>query len=178
MKPSAAAASRGGLDLGARARRGGRSRCSARRCRTSSTEFLADDGDLVAERGERQRAEVVAVEEDAAAGRVVEPRQQVEDRRLAGAGAADEGDALAGLDREGEAVEGDVAVGIGEMHVLEADLADGALDPVGAVDDGVLGVEEHEDPVERRGALLDGGEVAAEPARAGRRRRRGRSGGR
>ena len=49
------------------------------------------------------------------AGRVVEAGEQVEDGGLAGARAADEGDALAGLDGEVEALERDVAVGIGEV---------------------------------------------------------------
>ena len=65
-------------------------------------------------------------------------------------------------------VERDVAVGIGEVHVLEADLPERARQRLRAVEDGVLGVEEHEDAVERRRALLHGGEVAAEPpGRAG-----------
>ena len=66
--------------------------------------------------------------------------------------------------REIEAVERDVSVGIGEAHGLETDLAERARQRVGAVENGVLGVEEHEDAVERGGALLDGGEVAPEAA--------------
>ena len=116
----------GGLDLGAAGACGGRSRCCRATRAGQQHRFLAHHRDLVAQRGQRQRAEVVAVEQDPARGRVVEPRQQVEDRGLAGAGAPDEGDPLPGLDRQREVLERDVAVGIGEVHVLEADLADRA----------------------------------------------------
>ena len=131
-------------------------------------QLLADHRDLVAQRREGQRAQVAAVEQDAAGGRVVEPRQQVEERRLAGAGAADEGDAAAGLDDERDALEGGVAVGVDEGDVLEADLPEHAVDPLGAVADGVLDVEQREDAIERGAPLLDTGDAAAEAAgRAG-----------
>ena len=97
MKPSAAAARGGRLDLGA-------ARVAAAEADVlghgagQQHRILAHHRDLVAQAGERQRADVVAVDQDAPRRRVVEPRQQVEDRRLARARAADEGAAHAGLD--------------------------------------------------------------------------------
>ena len=51
------------------------------------------------------------------------------------------------------------------MHVIEADLAEGALDAHRAVEDRVLGVEQHEHAVERGRPWLHGGIAAAEPPR-------------
>src|SRR5581483_1037856 len=46
-----------------------------------------------------------AVDEDAARGGVVEPRDEVDERGLAAAGGADQGDGLAGLDPDADTVE-------------------------------------------------------------------------
>ena len=48
---------------------------------------------------DRDAAQVVPVDEHRARGGVVEARQQLDDRRLAGAGGADERDGLARRDR-------------------------------------------------------------------------------
>ena len=61
----------------------------------------AEPGDLV----RRDLGDVAALEEQLARGRVVEPRDQVEDRRLAGAVGADDGEDLALLDAEAHAVD-------------------------------------------------------------------------
>ena len=58
---------------------------------------LRDEADLAAERILRDLRDVLAVDQDAAALDVVEAKQQVDERRLAGARAADEADLLAGL---------------------------------------------------------------------------------
>src|SRR5205814_9741669 len=63
-------------------------------------------------RGDRVRREVeqrAAVENDLAGGRIVEPAEAIEERRLAGAVRADEADDGAALDVEAELVEGDNA---------------------------------------------------------------------
>ena len=62
---------------------------------------------------------------DGAARHVVEPRQQVDERRLAGAAAADDRDHLAGAHRERHAAQGAaaVAVVVAEADVLELDRA-------------------------------------------------------
>ena len=64
-----------------------------------------------------------AVDGDAARLRVVEAQEQVEDRALAGARRADDGDRLAAPDRETHPVEGGDARArrVGEAHVLEGD---------------------------------------------------------
>ena len=49
--------------------------------------------------------DVLAVEEDAAGGGLVQPQHEIADRALARAGLADEAQHLAGLDRERDAVD-------------------------------------------------------------------------
>ena len=62
--------------------------------------LLRDDADLRAQRRQRHVAHVAAVDQDRAAGDVVEPRHQIDQRRLAGAAAADDRQHLPGADRE------------------------------------------------------------------------------
>ena len=89
----------GGLDLGRGRRRGGRSRCSRATVPESSTESWLTTA--IWSRSEASVSERMSWPSSRIrpAGRVVEPRQQVEDRGLARPGAADEGDALPRLDR-------------------------------------------------------------------------------
>ena len=68
-------------------------------------DVLGDDADGVADVGERRVAQVDAADAHGAAGRVVEPGHEPGDRRLAGAGRADEGQRAAGLDAQRDAVE-------------------------------------------------------------------------
>ncbi len=65
-------------------------------------EVLEDDADVAAQRGEVVIAQVAAVEQDPALVRVVEPRQELDQRRLAGAVLADQRQHLAGPQLEGE----------------------------------------------------------------------------
>jgi hypothetical protein len=60
--------------------------------------LLLHDGDLAAQRLLRGLRDILTVDQDAAAGGVVQPLHQLDECRLAGARAADETDALAGLD--------------------------------------------------------------------------------
>ena len=66
---------------------------------------LGDDADRVADRLERQVAHVDAGQAHGARVGVVEPGHERGERRLAGAGRADEGDGLAGFDAERDVVE-------------------------------------------------------------------------
>ena len=165
MKPSAAAA-RAAASISARvALRRPKPMFSAT-VAESSTDSWLDHGDLVAERGQRQRADVVAVDQDAPRRRVVEPRQEVEDRGLARARAADEGDAHPRLDHQVHPRRAPR----GRRDRRNARPRSGScpsapLQGLRPVEDGVLGVEQHEDAVERRRPLLHRGEVAAEPPR-------------
>ena len=68
--------------------------------------LLGDDADRAGEGVEVEVAHVDPVEGDPAAGDVVQPRHQVAERGLAGAGRADDGEAAAGRDGEVDAVEG------------------------------------------------------------------------
>ena len=63
-------------------------------------EVLEDHADRPAHRRQVVVAQVDAVEQDAPLGRIVEPRQQLGERRLARAVLADERDALAGTQRK------------------------------------------------------------------------------
>ena len=63
------------------------------------------------------------VDADRARGGVVEAREQLDDRRLAGAGVADERDGLAGGDAEVDAVQHLGALAVAEMHVVESSTA-------------------------------------------------------
>src|SRR3546814_6894806 len=68
-------------------------------------------------------SDVCSSDLDGAALRIVEAQQKLEDRRLAGARGADDGDLLARLDREAEALQGGAlgARGIVEHYVVEGD---------------------------------------------------------
>ena len=90
--------------------------------------------------------DVLAVDEDAPALRVVLPAQQLDQRRLAGAGRSDEPDLFAGLDVETEILEHRLAVGMGEADMLEADAAlrDGERLRIRRIDDLVLRRDEFE----------------------------------
>src|SRR5690606_14016139 len=64
---------------------------------------LRHHADLPAQAVLGHLADVLAVDLDPAALRVAEPQQQVDEARLAGAGAADDADLLAGADGEVDA---------------------------------------------------------------------------
>ncbi|CAM5716648.1 hypothetical protein STENM223S_01189 [Streptomyces tendae] len=66
---------------------------------------LGDHAEGRAQGARGQVADVDAADPDGALVDVVEPRQQLGDRRLAGAGRADERDGLAGFGAEGDAVQ-------------------------------------------------------------------------
>jgi hypothetical protein len=81
---------------------------------------LVDDADQVAVAGDVDLGHVGAVEQDAAAGGIVEPGDQVAERGLAAAAGADERDRFAGLNVEINVVECVVAgAGVGETHAVE-----------------------------------------------------------
>ena len=86
---------------------------------------LRHHADRGAQRALRHVADILPVDGDAPAGQVVEAEQQPRDRRLAGAGRADDRDRAAGRHLEAQAFE-DLALRlVGEAHVLEADRAAG-----------------------------------------------------
>ena len=116
--------------------------------------LLRHDPELAAQRVLRHVAQVVAVDRDPALGRVVEARDQLRDRRLAGAGVADERDGRAGRDVEIEPVQH-----LRELRpVAEADVRRSGRGPSirgssrasSGVDDLRLLVEHADDLVERR----------------------------
>src|SRR5207249_3598861 len=110
--------------------------------------LLQDGPDLVAEGGQGQVADVVAVDQDAAGGGVVEAGNEVDDRALAAAGRTEQPDRLARLDRKADAFQC-LAFGAGEAEgdVFEDDLAAhrDEVDGAGAIGDAGFGVEDLED---------------------------------
>ena len=97
---------------------------------------LEHDAQVALEPVQAAPAVVHAVQQDRPGGGFVEPAQQADDRGLAAAGEADQGDGLAGADGEVEVLQHRLAVLVGKADVLEADLAD----PVGlAVDRDAFG---------------------------------------
>ncbi len=88
--------------------------------------FLRDDAELAMERLDGGLGDVVAVDENAAALRLVEAGEQADDAGLAGAGVADERDGLAGLGEEVDVVEHPAILGgglVAEADVFKMDLA-------------------------------------------------------
>ena len=75
------------------------------RARAEDHGVLRYERDRAAQLAERRRAQVGAVQRDAAGLRIVETQQQLEHGALAGAARADERDGFAGLDREREIVQ-------------------------------------------------------------------------
>src|SRR5207245_4087100 len=85
--------------------------------------ILRHHADRRPQRALRDVADILTVDQDPAAGDVIEPEQQARDRRLAGAGRPNDRNRLAGRHLETEAFE-DLTLGIvGEAHVLEAQIA-------------------------------------------------------
>ena len=85
--------------------------------------LLRDDAELAAQRRLRDVVQVEAVDRDPAVRRLVEAREQLRDRRLAGAGVADERDGRPGGDVEVDPVQHLVAAPVREAHALEAHVA-------------------------------------------------------
>ena len=84
-------------------------------------EILEDDTDIVAQIVKRVVLQIDAVEKDAAFARIVEPREKLDDRRLAGAVFADKGKDLARLQCEIEMADRPMfGIGIFEADILEA----------------------------------------------------------
>ena len=84
-------------------------------------EVLEDDADAAAQLVRVPVAQIAPVEQHAALGRVVEAREQLDERRLAGAVLADEREALAPRHEEIDAAQRPAfGVGVAEADVLEA----------------------------------------------------------
>ena len=119
--------------------------------------LLGDDDDPPAQRGLVDVAEVDATEADRAVGRVVEPRHQLGERRLARAGGADEHEPLAVLERERHVVQHRIELRrVPEAHVVDHEIAgDRELDRLLGLDEIALLVEQAVELLQRRGRLLE-----------------------
>src|SRR5690349_14196122 len=109
---------------------------------------LQHDADIAADRALLERAQILAVEQDTPLDRIVETHQERHHGRLAGAARADDGDRLARLHLERNAVEQRTAA----LRIAEADIVkcEAALDRVDlarvrAVAEMLLDVENTED---------------------------------
>ena len=85
---------------------------------------LRHQGDLRAQRFQRQRRDVVAVDEQPSRRRLVEAWNQIDERRFAAAGAADQRDCFTGTDRHRD-IDQRFAFGgcVAQRHAIETDLA-------------------------------------------------------
>ena len=96
------------------------------------------------------------VDEDPPALELVEPSDQLAERRLARAGVADQRDGLPGLDRQVEVLEDPLLLGVAESDVAELDPA---LEPADRsrvpLDDPRQGVDQREHPLRGRETLLE-----------------------
>ncbi len=102
-------------------------------------------------------ADVDAVERDAAAVELVEPHDEVDEGRLAGAGGSDDGHGLTGAHRQVEVLDERLVGRVGEGHALERHgtvrvLDAGRLDGVGLL---LVGVEDLEHALGRGDARLE-----------------------
>ena len=86
-------------------------------------DVLLHDREQVAIRAQLEVADVGAVEQDAAARRIVEARDEVGDRRLARAAAPDERDDRSARHRHVEVAHDRLSRAVLELHVLEPQLA-------------------------------------------------------
>ncbi len=123
--------------------------------------------DLRAQALLRHGGDVLAVDQDAAALEVEEAQQQIDERRLAGTGAADEADLLAGLDGQAQAVDDTNISAVAEAHVLEADLAlrHVQLGRVGPIGQGDRPRDRHHAFLDHADVLEDRGDLPGDPAR-------------
>ena len=97
---------------------GGRRRCCPGWCRRTGT-TLAAPHRAGAQRGMRDVAQIVPVDQHLPGGRVVEARDQLRDRRLARAGRTDEGDGLARRRSQVDVVQDRRRGVVSERDVLE-----------------------------------------------------------
>ena len=126
--------------------------------------------EVAAQRGNFDLPDVDAVDQDLTLLELVVAADEGQDRALAGAGRANEGYRLAGVNVEGDALQHPLAGDIAEPDVAELDLALHLvqLDSVGSVHQFRLNVHDGEhlfrggqcrlQPVELLGQILDGGE--------------------
>ena len=83
-------------------------------------EILEDDAHVSAQRTEIVLAQIVAIEQDATFVGIVQAGEELHERRLAGAVLTNQGDNLAGMQREAEmAYRPSLGAGIPEADVLE-----------------------------------------------------------
>ena len=120
--------------------------------------LLRHDGQLLAQRALRHVAHVVAVDEDFAHLRVVETGEQLDDRRLAGAGGAHERDSPTCRDDQVDVVQHRVVGVVPEGDAAELDLPAGIrqVDGVRRIQHVRVGVEHCVDLLHCRHRRLEG----------------------
>jgi hypothetical protein len=118
--------------------------------------LLRDDPDEIGERGEREVSHVDASDRDGAAVDVVEPRCEVAERRLPGAGLPDECRRRPGGHGEAHVLQRPRVVRVAEPDRVENDVARvGGLDRIFPLGDVDRCVQVFEDAVEERERGLD-----------------------
>ena len=123
--------------------------------------LLGDQGDLGAQRLERQRDELDPADPHRAGARPVDARQQPAQGRLARPGRADDRQPLAGAQREVDAVQHVVALAVGEAQVLADQVGPGGQ--VGPGHPVLRHLRDAEQPAGRGGADLEPVHLADQP---------------
>ncbi len=121
--------------------------------------LLGDDGDVAAEAGELEGAEVAAVEQDAAAPGIEEARDEGGEGAFPGAGGADEGDDFSGGDFQADTAQHGLAglIAEGDVFKLDAALDGNERHGAGLVHEIVFCVKNFADALGAAGGALDGG---------------------
>ena len=97
---------------------------------TYEQRLLEHQPDVSPQRMLAHGADVATVDRDPARRRVVEPHQEIDERRLARAGRSDDRDDLSGLDREADVLQGSVPTRIVEVEAFHCDRAPHVLEVV------------------------------------------------
>ena len=84
---------------------------------------LGHHGDVRAQRFLGDRGNILTIDQDAPALQIEEAQQQVDQGRLAGAGAADQADLFARRNMQRQALDDSGLATVAELHVVEHDLA-------------------------------------------------------
>ena len=112
----------GGLDLGVGGARPPVGDIGAHRV-VEQGDLLADQRDLAVQGGERQIANIEAVDRHPAAGRIVEAQDQVEDSGFPRPRRSHQGNPLSGRDHQVDAAQGRRSLDIGKVQVFERNRA-------------------------------------------------------
>src|SRR5213082_1093356 len=132
--------------------------------RREENRLLQDDGELVAQIGQVEVAQICSIQENLARGRVIETSQQIHQRGLAGAGGPGDAKARARFDFKRNVAQDRPVLFVSEGNVAEPHRASGAREwtRAGFLDDIRRFVEQSKSPFGAREMGLHGGHFLAD----------------